>query len=66
MVETLSRNQYVASVLNNQSGIVTLLVDLLSSEEQEIDEKTKSTDSTLSCFPYVLLQLQSGYFTIIV
>ena len=35
------RNQYVASVLNNQSGIVTLLVDLLSSEEQEIDEKTK-------------------------
>lgn len=35
------RNQYVASVLNNYSGIGTLLVDLLTSEEQKIDEKTK-------------------------
>jgi pimeloyl-ACP methyl ester carboxylesterase len=37
------RNQYVASVLNNESriGIGTLLVDLLTSEEQEIDEKTR-------------------------
>jgi putative phosphoribosyl transferase len=34
------RNQYVASVLNN-SGIGTLLVDLLTSEEQKIDERTK-------------------------
>lgn len=34
------RNRYVASVLNN-SGIGTLLVDLLTAEEQEIDEKTK-------------------------
>jgi putative phosphoribosyl transferase len=35
------RNQYVASVLNNESRIGTLLVDLLTSEEQEIDEKTR-------------------------
>jgi putative phosphoribosyl transferase len=34
------RNRYVASVLNN-SGIGTLLVDLLTSEEQKIDEKTR-------------------------
>jgi hypothetical protein len=34
------RNQYVASILNN-SGIATLLVDLLTEEEQEIDEKTR-------------------------
>ncbi len=34
------RNQYVASVLNN-SRIGTLLVDLLTEEEQKIDEKTK-------------------------
>jgi putative phosphoribosyl transferase len=34
------RNQYVASVLNN-SGIATLLVDLLTSEEQKIDERTR-------------------------
>jgi putative phosphoribosyl transferase len=35
------RNQYVASLLNNQSRIATLLVDLLTKEEQEIDEKTR-------------------------
>ena len=35
------RNQYVASVLNNDSGIGTLLVDLLTLEEQQIDEKTR-------------------------
>lgn len=35
------RNRYVASVLNNSSGIGTLLVDLLTAEEQEIDEKTR-------------------------
>ena len=35
------RNQYVASVLNNESRIGTLLVDLLTSEEQKIDERTK-------------------------
>ncbi len=36
------RNRYVASVLNsNESGIGTLLVDLLTAEEQEIDEKTR-------------------------
>ena len=35
------RNQYVASVLNNNSGIGTLLVDLLTLEEQLIDEKTR-------------------------
>lgn len=34
------RNQYVASVLNS-SGIGTLLVDLLTAEEQTIDERTK-------------------------
>jgi putative phosphoribosyl transferase len=34
------RNQYVASVLNN-SGIGTLLVDLLTEEEKKIDEKTR-------------------------
>jgi len=34
------RNQYVASVLND-SGISTLLVDLLTEEEQKIDEKTR-------------------------
>jgi putative phosphoribosyl transferase len=34
------RNQYVASVLNN-SGVGTLLVDLLTEEEQKIDEKTR-------------------------
>jgi putative phosphoribosyl transferase len=34
------RNQYVASVLHD-SGIGTLLVDLLTSEEQRIDEKTR-------------------------
>ena len=34
------RNQYVASVLHN-SGISTLLVDLLTSEEQKIDERTR-------------------------
>ena len=34
------RNQYVASVINN-SGIGTLLVDLLTEEEQKIDEKTR-------------------------
>ncbi|HEX2169369.1 MAG TPA: hypothetical protein VHF65_03645 [Nitrososphaera sp.] len=30
------RNQYVASVLNNNSGIGTLLVDLLTLEEQKV------------------------------
>ena len=35
------RNQYVASVLNNESRIGTLLVDLLTPEEQKIDEKTR-------------------------
>lgn len=34
------RNRYVALVLNN-SGISTLLVDLLTEEEQKIDEKTR-------------------------
>jgi putative phosphoribosyl transferase len=34
------RNQYVASALNN-SGITTLLVDLLTSEEQKFDESTR-------------------------
>lgn len=34
------RNQYVASTLN-ESGIATLLVDLLTEEEQKIDEKTR-------------------------
>ena len=34
------RNQYVASVLNN-SGIATLLVNLLTSEEQKIDDRTR-------------------------
>ena len=34
------RNQYVASVLHNV-GIGTLLVDLLTSEEQKIDERTR-------------------------
>jgi dienelactone hydrolase len=35
------RNRYVASILNNESKIGTLLVDLLTSEEEKIDEKTK-------------------------
>ncbi len=35
------RNQYVASILNNESGIGTLLLDLLTEEEQKIDEKTR-------------------------
>jgi hypothetical protein len=35
-----SRNQFVASVLNNK-GIATLIVDLLNQEEKQIDEKTK-------------------------
>jgi putative phosphoribosyl transferase len=35
------RSQYVASALNNESRIGTLLVDLLTEEEQEIDEKTR-------------------------
>ena len=35
------RNQYVASILNKESGIGTLLVDLLTEEEQKMDEKTK-------------------------
>jgi putative phosphoribosyl transferase len=35
-----SRNQLVATVLNNR-GIATLLVDLLSQEEKRIDEETK-------------------------
>jgi putative phosphoribosyl transferase len=34
------RNQYVASVLNN-SGIGTLLVDLLTADEQKIDDRTR-------------------------
>jgi putative phosphoribosyl transferase len=34
------RNQYVASILNN-SRIGTLLVDLLTEEEQKIDERTR-------------------------
>src|SRR3954466_3042078 len=34
------RNQYVASILNNAS-IDTLLADLLTSEEQKVDEKTR-------------------------
>ena len=34
------RNRYVASVLNN-AGIATLLVDLLTAEEQKIDERTR-------------------------
>jgi dienelactone hydrolase len=34
------RNQYVASVLHG-AGIGTLLVDLLTAEEQEIDERTR-------------------------
>jgi putative phosphoribosyl transferase len=35
------RNQYVASLLNNESRIGTLLVDLLTEEEQKIDEQTR-------------------------
>src|SRR5687768_77488 len=35
------RNQYVASLLNNESRIGTLLVDLLTEEEQKIDEETR-------------------------
>src|SRR5215213_430860 len=35
-----SRNQFVATVLNNK-GIATLLVDLLNQEEKKIDEETK-------------------------
>ena len=35
------RNQYVASILNNEFRIDTVLVDLLTEEEQEIDEKTR-------------------------
>jgi putative phosphoribosyl transferase len=35
-----SRNQFVATVLNN-NGSATLLVDLLSQEEKKIDEETK-------------------------
>jgi putative phosphoribosyl transferase len=35
-----SRNQLVATVLNNK-GIATLLVDLLSQEEKRIDQETK-------------------------
>lgn len=34
------RNQYVASILHN-SGIGTLLVDLLTSEERKIDDRTR-------------------------
>ena len=34
------RNQYVASILNN-ADIDTLLADLLTSEEQKVDEKTR-------------------------
>ncbi|MFL6492193.1 MAG: hypothetical protein ACJ70O_03735, partial [Nitrososphaera sp.] len=34
------RNQYVVSILNN-AGIDTLLADLLTSEEQKVDEKTR-------------------------
>src|SRR5580692_1524169 len=33
------RNRYVADVLN-QSGLATLLIDLLIAEEQEVDEQT--------------------------
>lgn len=36
-----TRNQYVASVLNNNSGIGTLLVDLLTAEEQKVDDRTR-------------------------
>ena len=35
------RNQYVASILNEESSIGTLLVDLLTAEERKIDEKTR-------------------------
>ena len=35
------RNQYNASVRNNESRIATSLVDLLTSEEQQIDEKAR-------------------------
>jgi putative phosphoribosyl transferase len=35
------RNQYVASILNDESSISTLLVDLLTEREQTIDEKTR-------------------------
>src|SRR5215212_9839207 len=35
-----TRNQFVATVLNNK-GIATLLVDLLNQEEKRIDEETK-------------------------
>ena len=35
------RHRYVASVLNNESRIGTLLVDLLTAEEQETDAKTR-------------------------
>jgi dienelactone hydrolase len=35
-----SRNQYVAQVLNN-AGLATLLTDLLTKEEEKIDDKTR-------------------------
>ena len=35
-----SRNQYVAQVLN-KAGIATLLIDLLTNEEENIDDMTK-------------------------
>ena len=41
------RNQYVAKVLNDV-GIATLLIDLLTSKEEEVDDITQSIDSTLN------------------
>jgi putative phosphoribosyl transferase len=42
-----SRNQFVASVLNN-NGIATLLVDLLSQDEKRIDEETMYLTKSVS------------------
>jgi hypothetical protein len=44
------RNRYVAEVLR-KAGLATLLVDLLTLEEEEVDLRTRTSASTSGCLP---------------
>jgi len=57
------RNQYVARVLND-AGLATLLIDLLTREEEEIDLNTRQHRFNIELLSNVLLQLQIGLYKI--
>ena len=57
-----SRNKLIATVLNN-SGIATLLVDLLSQDEKRTDEETKHLRYDIELLAGRFQQSQTGLLT---